>query len=147
MATITSEPEERVNHPKWYTSHKSGIECIELIEHLPANLANATKYVWRCGLKTTETPLRDLQSARWYVRREEERVDLFDLEDDDPMAQFSRGLRGVKTDIVWRTAAKRVIRVDDGLLSEFLAALLANDFDAMLDALDNAIQELEAPAP
>lgn len=130
----SEDPNERVNHPKWYTSHASGIECIELIEHLPTNLGNATKYVWRCGLKTTETPLRDLKSARWYVKREEDRIDLYEL-DDEPIP---------KTTVIWRALAKRVIEKNAGeTLDGFLGALLAHDFDEMLYVIDGAIQELE----
>jgi hypothetical protein len=134
MPTIQSEnPNERVNNPRWYNSHPSGIACIELIEHLPANLANATKYVWRCGLKSSETPLRDLESARWYVKREEARIDVYEL-DDEPIP---------KTEIVWRALAKRVIEKDDGgTLGAYLGALLSYDFDGMIWIIDGAIEEL-----
>ena len=133
MPTVQSEnPNERVNNPRWYNSHPSGIACIELIEHLPANLANATKYVWRCGLKSSETPLRDLESARWYLKREEDRIELYEL-DDEPKR---------KTDVVWRALARRVIEKDEGTLSDYLVALLAYDFDEMIYAIDKAIEEL-----
>jgi len=136
MATTQSaDPNERVEHPRHYNQSPSGIETIELIEHLPTNFGNAVKYVWRCGLKATETPLRDLKSARWYTKREEDRIDLYDL-DDEPES---------KTAVVWRALAKRVIRSEneDSLLGEFLVYLLDGNFDGMFDALDNAIQELE----
>jgi len=133
VPTVQSEnPNERVNNPRWYNSHPSGIACIELIEHLPANLANATKYVWRCGLKSSETPLRDLESARWYLKREEDRIELYEL-DDEPKR---------KTDVVWRALARRVIEKDEGTLSDYLVALLAYDFDEMIYAIDKAIEEL-----
>jgi hypothetical protein len=127
-------PEERVNHPKWYTSHPSKIECIDLIEHLPTNIGNATKYIWRCGLKTTETPLRDLKSARWYVKREEDRIELYELDNDPPV---------MKTEVVWRALARRVIHKDESTLGEYLRALLAWDFDEMIYVIDGAIQEIE----
>jgi hypothetical protein len=135
MATTQSEdPNERVEHPRHYNAHKSGFECIELIEHLPANLANAVKYIWRCGLKATETPLRDLQSARWYTKREEERIDLYELYDEPER----------KTDVVWRATARRIVAIEnDSTFGWYLDALLNNDFDGMIDTLDSAIQELE----
>jgi hypothetical protein len=135
MATTQSEdPNERVAHPRHYNAHPANIECIELIEHLPANLANATKYIWRCGLKATETPLRDLKSARWYTKREEDRIELYELEDEPKR----------KTEVVWRALARRVIEKDDeGTLGEYLRALLAWDFDEMIYIIDGAVQEIE----
>lgn len=142
MTTTQSEdPNERVDHPRHYNQHPSGIETIDLIEHLPCNLANAVKYIWRCGLKATETPLRDLKSARWYTERESRRIELYEL----------YGEPTPKTDIVWRALARRVIEKEGcsgtgrGTLSEFLVSLLDNDFDDMIYALDSAIQEIEGP--
>lgn len=137
MPTTQSEdPNERIDHPRWYNGHESGIECIELIRHLPSNLANAVKYVWRCGLKTTETPLRDLKSARWYTQDEEERIDLFELE----------GEPKPKTDVVWRALAHEVIRADFSCtLGRYLEALLRYDFEMMYATLDDAIADLERP--
>ena len=40
-----------VNQPKHYTAHPSGIECIQVTEHMGFNLGNAVKYIWRCDLK------------------------------------------------------------------------------------------------
>jgi hypothetical protein len=133
--TQSEDLEARVNHPKWYTSHPSGIECIDLIEHLPTNLGNSVKYVWRCGLKTTETPLRDLKSAQWYVDRESCRIDLFELLD----------VPKPKTEVVWRALAHRLLGKSDPreLLSEFLVALLAEDFGEMIAILEDAIKEIE----
>lgn len=63
--------EERVNHPKHYNAHPSGVECIDVIENFMGNLANAVKYLWRAGHKGDRR--EDLQKARWYVEREMER--------------------------------------------------------------------------
>lgn len=63
------EKEDVVNHPPHYTSHPSGIECIEITEHLNFNIGNAIKYLWRAGLKNPN-PRKDLEKARWYVERE-----------------------------------------------------------------------------
>lgn len=38
---------DNVNHPKHYNSHPSGVECIEIVEHLPFNIGSAIKYLWR----------------------------------------------------------------------------------------------------
>ncbi len=34
-----------VNHPKHYTAHPSGVECITITEHMGFNLGNAMKYI------------------------------------------------------------------------------------------------------
>lgn len=59
-----------VNHPKHYTSHPSGVECITVVEHMTFNVGNAIKYLWRSGLKDEAPIMRDLQKARWYIDRE-----------------------------------------------------------------------------
>ena len=57
-----------VNHPKHYTSHPSGIECIEVTRHMSFNIGNAIKYLWRAGDK--ENKIEDLQKAIWYINDE-----------------------------------------------------------------------------
>jgi len=63
---------DTVNHPKHYTSHPSGVECIEITEHMNFCLGNAVKYIWRASLKGKE--IEDLRKARWYIDREIQRV-------------------------------------------------------------------------
>lgn len=57
-----------VNHPKHYTSHPSGIECIQVTEWMNFNLGNAIKYIWR--LKDKEDQITNLRKAAWYIERE-----------------------------------------------------------------------------
>lgn len=59
---------DMVNHPIHYTSHPSGIEVIEITEHLGFCLGSAVKYLLRCDLKGK--PIEDLKKARWYIERE-----------------------------------------------------------------------------
>lgn len=59
---------DAVNEPAHYRSHPSGIECIEVTEHMGFNLGNVVKYVWRADLK--ENAIEDLQKAAWYISRE-----------------------------------------------------------------------------
>jgi len=40
-----------VNHPPHYTAHPSGIECIQVTEHMGFCIGNAMKYLWRADLK------------------------------------------------------------------------------------------------
>lgn len=59
---------DEVNHPEHYTSHPSGIECIQITEHMGFNLGNAVKYIWRSDLKGND--IQDLKKAVWYLNRE-----------------------------------------------------------------------------
>lgn len=63
-----------VNAPPHYLAHPSGVECITITEHFNFNLGNAIKYVWRAGEKT-ESPLEDLEKAKWYLEREIKRLE------------------------------------------------------------------------
>jgi len=61
-----------VNRPKHYTEHPSGIECIQVTEHMNFCLGNAVKYIWRAGLKGDA--IEDLQKAHFYIEREIQRL-------------------------------------------------------------------------
>lgn len=63
-----------VNKPSHYRSHPSGVECIQITEHMNFNLGNAVKYVWRAGLKSPSA-IEDLKKAAWYINREIERLE------------------------------------------------------------------------
>jgi hypothetical protein len=69
--------DDPVNHPKHYTSHPSGIECIQVTEHMNFNRGNAVKYIWRADDKGDT--LQNLQKARWYIEREIARLQLAKL--------------------------------------------------------------------
>jgi hypothetical protein len=131
--TQSKDPKEQVDHPRHYNQHPSGIECIEIIEHMPCNLGNAIKYIWRCGLKQSSAPLRDLRSAEWYVRREIDRVKRF------PSLSATSSL-GEPTDNAWRRLAQRIVHdaPADDLLGSCLDALIRDDLPAVLDRLGRA---------
>ena len=61
---------DAVNHPSHYTSHPSGVECIQVTEHLNFCIGNAIKYLWRAGLKDGNSDIQDLKKAVWYIERE-----------------------------------------------------------------------------
>lgn len=63
---------DAVNHPAHYTAHPSGIECIQITEHMNFCRGNAIKYIWRAGEKGNE--VQDLEKARWYIDREIKRL-------------------------------------------------------------------------
>jgi len=55
-------------NPSHYRGHPSGVECIQITEHMNFNLGNAVKYVWRADEKGD--PVENLKKARWYIDRE-----------------------------------------------------------------------------
>ena len=57
-----------VNFPQHYTGHPSGVECIEITEHMGFCLGNAMKYIWRADEKGNA--IQDLEKAVWYIQRE-----------------------------------------------------------------------------
>ncbi len=65
---------DNVSHPKHYTTHPSGIECVEITRHYNFNIGNAIKYLWRAGIKQEtgksdkDKEIEDLQKAVWYIQ-------------------------------------------------------------------------------
>ena len=59
---------DMINNPPHYTAHPSGVECIEISEHMNFCLGNALKYIWRADEKGAA--VEDLEKARWYLDRE-----------------------------------------------------------------------------
>jgi hypothetical protein len=65
--------DDNVNHPNHYTSHPSGVECIEIARHYCFSIGNAIKYLWRAGLKKDaslddkQKEIEDLEKAIWYI--------------------------------------------------------------------------------
>lgn len=66
MGTTT----DMINRPPHYTSHPSGVECIQITEHMGFLLGNVVKYLWRFGLKDQTGNVEDLKKARFYLDRE-----------------------------------------------------------------------------
>lgn len=68
MQSIQSrKPNDPIN-PNHYRDHPSGVECIEIVEHMSFSLGNAVKYIWRAGQKGDI--IEDLKKASWYLDRE-----------------------------------------------------------------------------
>jgi hypothetical protein len=74
--TITEGPSkgahvsDKVNHPKHYNSHPSGVECLTVVRHMNFLLGNAVKYLWRAGLKEGADEIEDLKKAVFYIQDE-----------------------------------------------------------------------------
>ena len=62
-ATYADAPVSATN-PAYYRLG-SGVECIDVIRHLPFAQGHAMKYVWRAGHK--DDVKQDLDKALWYV--------------------------------------------------------------------------------
>jgi hypothetical protein len=67
-------------NPPHYQDHPSGVECIQITEHMNFCLGNAIKYIWRKDIKHAN-PVFDLKKALWYIDREIERRSDHELED------------------------------------------------------------------
>lgn len=57
--------------PEHYKKHPSGIECIQVAQHMSFNLGNVLKYIWRADLKGD--CLEDLNKAKKYLEFEIEK--------------------------------------------------------------------------
>jgi bisphosphoglycerate-independent phosphoglycerate mutase (AlkP superfamily) len=69
---VNVSEEDMVNHPPHYKAHPSGIEVIQITEHMNFCLGNAIKYILRADHKGNK--LQDLEKAKWYLTREIERL-------------------------------------------------------------------------
>ena len=72
-AAEVETPKDPTN-PAHYRSHASGVECIQITEHLGFCLGNAVKYIWRAGEREAKT-IEDLRKAVWYLEREIARLE------------------------------------------------------------------------
>jgi len=71
---LCEECADMVNHPPHYTAHPSGVECIQIREHMKCPcLSDALKYIWRADMSLKWDDLEDLRKAVWYVEREIQR--------------------------------------------------------------------------
>ena len=72
--TAESIMDDKISHPNHYTSHPSGIECIEIAKYYDFCIGSAIKYLWRAGLKTEEgksaktKEIEDLKKAITFIQ-------------------------------------------------------------------------------
>lgn len=73
LTTLQVPQNDMVNHPQHYTSHPSGVECIDITRHYYFSIGSAIKYLWRAGLKKdasltdNQKEIEDLKKAIWYI--------------------------------------------------------------------------------
>jgi len=120
-----------VERPKHYNSHESGLEAIDLCEHLSFNMGNATKYIWRAGMKNDE--VEDLKKALWYVKRERERLELYNQE--PPIQGIARdGRSDAMAAMIVRVLIRKIVTADPkGLLGIVLSAPRLADWEHILE--------------
>lgn len=100
-----------VNHPRHYTAHPSGVECIQITRHMGFNLGNALKYIWRCDLK--KDAVEDLRKARWYIdeeiklRTEPRTVRLPQSHTGTNLTNLTGNQSGAGTGFDWNTCADK----------------------------------------
>jgi len=117
---------DSVNHPPHYNSHESGVEAIDICEHMSFCIGNATKYVWRAGQKGDRT--EDLKKARWYLERElAARADILQAWPALVLAQLMK---------IWETEGP-------SFLGKFLWALAYNNVRAALALVVDEIERAE----
>jgi hypothetical protein len=77
--------QDNINHPTHYTSHPSGIECVDIAKHHCFCIGNVFKYIWRAGLKDNAIEIEDLKKAVWYLNK---KID--DLEREKDIIFYSK---------------------------------------------------------
>lgn len=135
---------DNVNHPPHYNAHPSGIEAIDICEHLSFCLGNAVKYVWRAGQKGDR--IEDLKKALWYLDRELAltvpfwRSILLFFKSKDVLSGLLREL--------WQDIARDVIKATTGpdLLAAVLGKLIEGDVEGMRRSVALAIDFAEEQA-
>ncbi len=68
------EPYEEIVHPAHYNGLPNGIECWDVTEHFPGNIAMGIKHLWRAGLKPGNEAAKDLDKALQYIQRQKDLV-------------------------------------------------------------------------
>jgi hypothetical protein len=68
LANPVEHPKSDPINPSHYKGHPSGVQCVDIAEHMGFNLGNALKYMWRADLKGD--PIENLEKSIWYIQRE-----------------------------------------------------------------------------
>ncbi len=133
----TREPgavHDPVNSPIHYRSSPSGIECIEVVEHMNFCRGNATKYIWRAGQKGDE--LEDLKKARWYLDREIARV-----EKEGPSGNIEKTIEALQEEETSREEADREVeKVIQSLQGD--TGDIGEQISLALDAIESTVHVL-----
>ncbi len=73
--------------PEHYRWHPEGIECMDVVKHMPFLRGNAVKYLWRAGRKgdgkNPAKPCHAVRDLRKAIRCIEEEIEMI-LQADNP---------------------------------------------------------------
>ena len=114
---------DNINHPKHYTSHNIGYECIDITQYQTFCTGNVIKYLWR--YKDKGNPLEDLRKARWYAHKAQVMQETVDL-----------NIGHCKTILL------RLTETTNGYESAAWVGLLKNEWNIVLSALDTMIERM-----
>lgn len=114
---------DNINHPKHYTGHSIGYECIDITQYQTFCTGNVIKYLWR--YKDKGTPLEDLRKARWYAHRAHVMQETVDLNIGH-----------------CKTILQRLTETTNGYESAAWVGLLKNEWNIVLSALDAMIERI-----
>jgi hypothetical protein len=133
----TAPAHDPVNHPAHYTSHPSGVECIDVCESMSFNPGNAVKYLFRRDHKGGR--LEDTRKAAWYLRREEARLlaaeQWLPVEGDRPEPSAAGRVLSVEPESAVLAVVLRALLREGGTLPASVAEAAA--------AVETEIQRLE----
>ncbi len=105
---------DAVNHPKHYTAHPSGVECIQITRHMNFCLGNAMKYIWRAGLKGDAVEDKELKNTiRQYLMLKDE-LDVITKRQNDIKQRLIEVVDAVEAD----DRGHRVLTVEDDSLGD-----------------------------
>lgn len=110
---------DAVNHPKHYTSHSSGLECIQFTRLMNFNRGNALKYLWRKDLKGASK--QDLAKAIWYLNDEIANCELpiyYEKDDDvlfNLLSLLDKKEAALFDDIIYGTHAELEAAIDKAM--------------------------------
>ena len=125
-----------VTNPSHYRSHPSGVECIDIVRHLPFNVGNAIKYLWRAGDKGGPEKLReDLEKALWYIQDsiDNPRASTYsELVDYELLAKWNR--------VESKTQRGRIIV----LIIFGFVELAKQELEAWLDGIPKPVDDIES---
>ena len=112
---------DMVNHPPHYKD-ASGIECIEVTQHMRFCGGNCFKYLYRAGKKGST--VEDLKKAAWYA----------ELADDDRFI----------TDESWLRAMYQVASHRDGNIQQAMFSIRCQQWDYVIEDIKAEIARLES---
>lgn len=135
-----------VNHPPHYTSHPSGMECIQLSRLFPFALGNFIKYLWRSGEK--DDVQQERRKARWYLDDFIHNTQLLPEDEDGELARTIAWFLRNMDDKFWRPEDEILIAFFGGLLNNIGTIGMFKTFLLRIyESLDQLIEDNENDAP